>query len=157
MHFCVIQFFFITECTVASTSSLSHHISLWKLFVHCHWYHILAVLVFIWASRHQSTCHKILAQLRRSPTAASEKLSLSHYAVPRGDWFDHVTCPHYLAEIIIYSALFFILGARHVVWLLVVAFVSCTLFLSARQTHDWYKSNFASYPTQRRIIIPWLL
>lgn len=146
------MFSFITECAVSSTSSLTYHISLWNLFAHCCWYHSLAVLVFIWASRHQSTCHKILAQLRQSPTVNSH-----NYAVPHGDWFDHVTCPHYLAEIIIYSALFFVFGARHVVWLLVVVFVISTLFLSARQTHDWYKSNFPSYPTQRKIIIPWLL
>ena len=154
MFYCihVLLFSFIAECSISTTSSLTYRISLWKLLSQCHWYHILAVLVFIWASRHQSICHKILAQLRRSPSHTS-----SRYAVPHGDWFDHVTCPHYLAEIIIYSALFLVFGAKHVVWLLVVLFVICTLFLSARQTHDWYRTNFASYPTHRRIIIPWLL
>eukprot|EP00466_Bigelowiella_natans_P005598 jgi/Bigna1/63030/fgenesh1_kg.46_\ len=28
----------------------------------------------------------------------------SRYSVPYGDWFQHVSSPHYLAEILIYAA-----------------------------------------------------
>ena len=130
-----------------------------ELFGYCRWYHLAATAIFIWASWHQATCHRILAQLRTPTTeggvARGQRTSL--YTIPEGDWFDHVTCPHYLAEIIIYSALFLVMGGGNTVWLLVVLFTACILFLSARQTHAWYKMRFKNYPHQRTILLPWLL
>ena len=112
------------------------------------------ILVFLWASWHQWNCHRILARLRKQPHMNVTK---SLYGIPQGDWFDHVTCPHYLAEIVIYAAMFVVMEMRNVVWLLVVLFTASMLALSARQSHQWYKTRFAGcYPAQRKIIIPWI-
>ena len=134
--------------------SLLSFCRLWSLLSFCRWYHVAAVyLVFLWDSWHQWNCHRILARLRKQPYTNVTK---SLYGIPRGDWFDHVTCPHYLAEIIIYAAMFVVMEMRNVVWLLVVLFTTSTLTLSARQSHQWYKMRFAGYPAQRKIIIPWI-
>ena len=143
-------------CHVADTTPSPQHdgTCLWSLLSFCRWYHVAAVLVFLWDSWHQWNCHRILARLRKQ---LHTKVTKSLYGIPRGDWFDHVTCPHYLAEIIIYAAMFVVMEMRNVVWLLVVLFTASMLALSARQSHQWYKTRFAGcYPAQRKIIIPWI-
>ena len=44
--------------------------------------------------------HKILsAQTRHTEGINERKIS---YCAPRGEWFEYISCPHYLAEILIY-------------------------------------------------------
>ena len=54
---------------------------------------VVSVIVFTWGSWHQFRCHKILADLRSSETM---------YGIPRGDWFEYVSSPHYTAEMVLY-------------------------------------------------------
>ena len=149
------------------------------------WYHILAIVLFFWASYHQYSCHKILADLRKPTATRKTRTSLndSHtrskeealsdqneqlpndenavpkYSVPLGDWFYHVSCPHLFAEILIYLSLlacqvWFEVAST---WWLVVGHVTCTLFLSARQMHSWYREKFEDYPKNRTSLFPGLV
>ena len=121
---------------------------LWSLL---HWYHAVGLSLFAWASLHQYRCHKILANLR------AERNNFDHsYYLPKGDWFEYVSCPHYLAEVLIYVALliFFVATDWRTNWWLVVVFTTSTLLLSARQVSLWYKLKFEDYPTQWKIILP---
>ncbi|CAI5961600.1 unnamed protein product [Closterium sp. NIES-65] len=54
--------------------------------------HIVGAAVFAWGNLHQHRCHAILASLRQGGKKG--------YFIPQGDWFTHVSCPHYLAEIV---------------------------------------------------------
>ena len=124
----------------------------WTILLH-HWYHILAILLFLWATKHQHKCHVILANIRQ--TSSSRDGQSSIYAIPRGDWFEMTTCPHYLAEVLIYCAIFLASGCTNYKWLLVILSTAITLSLSARNTHKWYMKKFVNYP-QRYIMFPWI-
>lgn len=142
------------------------------------WYHILAVVLFLWASYHQHKCHKILADLRKTkkdpPSVSSLKQTVSgsepsldsvpngtnkqKYGMPSGDWFYYVSCPHLFAEILIYIALLVCQVFSEVAcsWWLVVIHVTSSLYLSARQMHSWYQQKFEDYPKNRKSLFPGL-
>ena len=126
------------------------------------WYHVISLSLFLWASYHQHVCHRILASLRRPPEQQQEETMRAKckalYARPDGDWFELVSCPHFLAEVVIYVAvcLCCVATAPLTCWWLVVGYVGLTLGLSARQTHVWYHRRFPHYPKHRRAIIPWI-
>jgi 3-oxo-5-alpha-steroid 4-dehydrogenase 3 len=80
------------------------------------------------------------------------------YGLPTGDWFEYVSSPHYLAEILIYVAFVMITGGRVVCLWLILAFVVANLTRSALQTHRWYQGLFpAALPKHRRALFPCLL
>ena len=133
------------------------------------WRYAVALVVFVWASYHQYTCHQILADLRRSnstnnfssrrnnvadthPPKPSQTLRVG---IPHGDWFALVSCPHYLAEILIYCSLL-VVQAGSLTMLLPCSFVAFVLGLSARQMHSWYLDKFEDYPKNRKRIIPYI-
>ena len=166
------------------------------------WQHVLGTALFLWGSLHQWRCHVILARLRQAPqskllqpghkpesTVGQHTKHISadagtgedadaitvrgaKYHVPKGDWFELVSCPHFLAEIIIYVGLALVLhgGETHIhdpvhadieagsiMWLVVfTAFLN--LAFTAMQTHHWYRQQFGDrYPAHRRAIVPFLL
>lgn len=167
------------------------------------WQHMLGTGLFLWGSLHQWRCHGILARLRhpalrKAPQPEVEHARAQHrehdrrggssgdegadtitirgatYCVPRGDWFELVSCPHFLAEIIIYTGLALVLhggdtysyvhdaayadtGTGSIMWLVALtAFLN--LAFTAMQTHHWYRQQFGDrYPAQRRAIVPFLL
>ncbi len=101
-------------------------------------------------SYHQYKCHCILANLRNN------KNKTSGYSIPYSDWFDYVSCPHYLAEIVIYTSLWIFTGFK-LSSTLVLLFVICNLVYSATETHKWYLEKFReTYPKNRKIIVPYL-
>ena len=63
----------------------------------------------MWGWIHQLWCHKILGSLR---TGNQEETN--EYAIPYGDWFEIESCPHYLAEIVIYAGILNAGGTRPV-------------------------------------------
>ena len=63
----------------------------------------------------QFRAHKIFANLKKSNGGG--------HSIPRGDWFEYVSCPHYLAEIIIYLCLAVILGPRHITGIVIFIWV----------------------------------
>ena len=76
--------------------------------------------------------------------------------MPRGGWFELVSCPHYTFEVLIYVALAGASGGD-VVMLLVLLFVALELSFSALRQHAWYRKRFDDYPRRRCAIVPWVL
>uniref|UniRef100_A0A6J0TPY4 Polyprenal reductase n=1 Tax=Pogona vitticeps TaxID=103695 RepID=A0A6J0TPY4_9SAUR len=117
------------------------------------WYHILGLLMFIWASVHQHRCHVILANLRK--TKSGKVVNMDH-RIPFGDWFEMVSCPHYFAELLIYISMAVTFGLKNFSWWLVVMYVFFNQAVSAVLCHEYYQSNFKHYPTCRKAYIPFL-
>ncbi|PIK39388.1 putative polyprenol reductase isoform X2 [Apostichopus japonicus] len=109
--------------------------------------HIIGISMFVWASLHHYRAHKILADLRKGKHDKSHK-------IPHGDWFEMVSCPHYLAEIIIYFSILVVLGFDHTFWWGVFAFTLSNQSVAAKFVHRWYLETFPSYPRQRTAVIP---
>ncbi|XP_064305526.1 polyprenol reductase [Phalacrocorax carbo] len=124
-----------------------------ELSVQICWYHIVGVVIYIWASLHQHRCLVILANLRKSKSG--KVLSLSH-SVPFGDWFERVSCPHYFAELLIYVSMAVMLGFHNVTWWCVVMYVLFNQALAAVLCHEFYQKNFSSYPKHRKAFIPFV-
>ncbi|CAM0903254.1 unnamed protein product [Alopecurus aequalis] len=113
----------------------------------CQW---IGAVIFIWGSLHQIRCHAILGSLR-------EHKDSDEYVIPCGDWFSRVSCPHYLAELVIYLGMLIASGGSDIsVWFLYI-FVITNLSFAAVQTHKWYLQKFEDYPRSRYAIIPFVL
>nr|XP_044986120.1 polyprenol reductase [Jaculus jaculus] len=117
------------------------------------WFHILGMMMFIWSSAHQYKCHVILSNLRRN-----KKGVIIHcdHRIPFGDWFEYVSAPNYLAELLIYLSMAATFGFHNVTWWLVVMYVFFSQALSALLSHNFYKSKFISYPKHRKAFLPFL-
>lgn len=109
----------------------------------------LGVAVFLSGNVLQLHSHWVLSQL--SSTTSSRHV----YKIPKGGAFTLVSCPHYLAEIIIYIGLVVIQQGRGHTWL-ILAWVVANLGLAADKTHKWYQRTFTSYPKKRKAIIPFV-
>ncbi|GLJ16228.1 hypothetical protein SUGI_0272240 [Cryptomeria japonica] len=126
---------------------LEYGISLLKL----GWRQWTGTIIFIWGSIHQHRCHNILGSLRTENQEES-----TDYFIPYGDWFEIVSCPHYLAEIVIYAGVLIATGGLDLtVWLL-FGFVVANLTFAAVETHKWYLHKFDNYPPSRWSIIPFV-
>lgn len=110
----------------------------------CQW---IGSAIFIWGWIHQFRCHAILGSLR-------EHKGTDEYVIPHGDWFKYVSCPHYLAEIVIYTGILVASGGTDITIWLLLFFVIGNLVFAAAETHKWYRCKFDSYPQSRRAIIP---
>ncbi|XP_052108950.1 polyprenol reductase 2 isoform X1 [Arachis duranensis] len=114
------------------------------------WRHWIGATVFFWGWIHQQRCHKILGSLRNSRQA-------EEYAIPHGDWFEIVSSPHYLSEMVIYGSFVVATGWSNLtIWLLLV-FVLANLSFAAVETHRWYHQKFEDYPSSRFAVIPYIL
>ena len=155
----------------------------------------LGVALFALGNHRQHECHVILARLREPSASASSardadadadaaRARRSRYFVPRGGWFERVSCAHYLAEIVLYLGLVLIvvptdvfLGKLSFAALpsgsspraslaAVVAFprlAPSLLFLAvvanlacvASSHHAWYLKTFGdAYPRDRGALFP---
>jgi hypothetical protein len=77
------------------------------------WVVIFAVALTIWGQFEQYQHHAILAELRKNRTEKGmgpRSAYKSKYRLPQGHWFDLVSSPHYLSEIIIYVGLISLLN-----------------------------------------------
>ncbi|GBG63484.1 hypothetical protein CBR_g38102 [Chara braunii] len=112
--------------------------------------------VFFWGTVHQWRCHRIVGALRADKRTSSktnggarlpgkdEVISGDRiYGIPRGDWFEYVSCAHFLAEIVIYTGLILASGATDLTLCLLFAFVIGNLVLAAKPTHKWYLCSMA--------------
>lgn len=110
---------------------------------------LFAIGLFFYAWIHQLEAHKIFASMKRK--------SSSSHSVPHGDWFKYVSCPHYLAEILIYLSQVMILGIKHRTACLIFGWVLTNQIIAGLMSHWWYRKNFKNYPTNRKAVIPFVL
>ncbi|KAJ4876845.1 Polyprenol reductase 2 [Raphanus sativus] len=110
------------------------------------WCQLIGAAIFLWGWLHQRRCHAILGSLRETPSQVKE------YIIPHGDWFEIVSSPHYLAEIVLYAGLLIASGGTDVTIWLLFGFVVENLTLAAGETHRWYLRKFENYPANRNAI-----
>lgn len=121
---------------------------------------IIALALYIYASWHQHTCHQILANIRskiRDPSSSSSQSNV--YQIPRGDWFESVVCPHYLADILIYVSMCILNKWQNLTLLAGLIWTTINLTVTASETEEWYKKSFGSkykkaFVRGRWIILP---
>lgn len=112
---------------------------------------ILSILLFFYASYHQYKCHVILASLRNKNDG---------YTIPRGDWFEWIVTPHYLADILIYLSLCILYQFKS--YILTCGFIWTIVNLSiiSNETNTWYQIHFSTekynkvFPKGRWRIMP---
>ncbi|KAJ2372343.1 hypothetical protein IW150_004162 [Coemansia sp. RSA 2607] len=108
--------------------------------------------IYIYASVHQWRCHHILYQLRRRSLVKG-----SGYAIPAGDLFEYVVCPHFLCEILVYIAIWTASGFQATTLLWTIAWTAINLGITARETRKWYVETFDSkFPSNRRALVPYI-
>jgi 3-oxo-5-alpha-steroid 4-dehydrogenase 3 len=178
LHYILLPFVFVSvPCSQVSVSSL-HGVRDSESSRSQKWILTAASLFCLWAQYQQYRHHCLLARLR-SPNNTSKSKSKSNaksktvvYSLPVGGWFRFVTCPHYLAEILIYFAFAILLEMdiqihmdhnyvphahrfRHFFLLL---WVATNLTVSALTNHDWYTKHIPHH-TQlgRKAIVPLIL
>lgn len=87
--------------------------------------------------------------------AALRKPGESGYKIPHGWLFEKVTCPNYFGEFLIWS------GWAVATWswggLAFVAWTIANLLPRAFANQRWYEATFPDYPTQRKVVVPYLL
>jgi 3-oxo-5-alpha-steroid 4-dehydrogenase len=123
----------------------------------------------LWGQYQQHRHHVLLANLRRNPqreqegrNANSKDKPPAPYGLPTEGWFRYVTCPHYLAEILVYASFAILLQQEQVVQghrhFIVLIWVISNLTMSALINFTWYKDNLpAAVMKGRKAIIPLLL
>jgi 3-oxo-5-alpha-steroid 4-dehydrogenase 3 len=79
------------------------------------------------------------------------------YKVPKGGWFDLVSHPHYLGEMLVYTSLLLASGnyTSTLTWL--TASVIVSQVARAKASQRWYVNNVKDYPADRSAIIPHVL
>lgn len=79
----------------------------------------------------------------------------THYAIPEGGLYRHISCPNYFGEILEW------IGWAVLTWSLAGAafavFTTANLLPRALASHRWYRATFDDYPATRRAVIPFLL
>ncbi|KAG8368147.1 hypothetical protein BUALT_Bualt15G0014800 [Buddleja alternifolia] len=114
------------------------------------WYVWIGAAFFSWGWIHQLCCHAILGSLRKNDKKVDD------YAIPHGDWFEYVSSPHYLAEIVMYGGIVIASGFSDITIWLLFGFVVANLAIAAAETHRWYLRKFGNYPRNRCAIIPFV-
>ena len=131
---------------------------------------------------HQHRYHVALAELRggekkRENVEKKERAGAAkEYGVPRGGWFESVSCPHYAAEVLLYVGICAVacgsgFGAGGIATgapgsgrrrrlartAPMLASVAANLSLAARRNHEWYLRHMPDYPKGRWAMIPGIL
>ncbi|CAM8966578.1 unnamed protein product [Rhodiola kirilowii] len=114
------------------------------------WCQLVGAAVFFWGWVHQRNCHAILGSLRRHKTDRDK------HVIPRGDWFDYVSSPHYFAEMVIYAGIVIASGGTDLTIFLAFAFTVANLSFVAGEIHRWYLKKFEDYPQNRKAVIPFI-
>lgn len=85
---------------------------------------------------------------------ALRKDGSTDYKIPHGFLFEKITCPNYLGEILEWLGFFImtmnIASFTFLIWSL------ANLIPRARDHHAWYVKTFKEYPSNRRVIFPYL-
>ncbi|XP_074603269.1 polyprenal reductase-like isoform X1 [Brevipalpus obovatus] len=118
---------------------------------------ILAMLLFLIGQYIQYSSHKSLANLRRGMSIEDRRNLDKAYLIPRGRFFELVSCPNYFAECLIYTCFLFLSQFEWNMCSLVIWVLSNQTFASLA-CHAWYRKKFSRlYPRNRRAIFPFIL
>lgn len=84
------------------------------------------------------------------------KRTTGTYQIPSGGWFDLVSCPHYLGEILEWAG-FCVACHGSLASLSFVVWTAANLVPRALHQHRWYQQKFEDYPPDRMALVPLLL
>ncbi|XP_049808716.1 polyprenol reductase isoform X2 [Schistocerca nitens] len=100
----------------------------------------------------------VMAVLCESPGFINNQgqVVTTKHSIPYGGWFELVSSPHFLAEILMYMAISIILRAANT-WHVVFLWVLSNQVESGLLSHWWYKATFPNYPKERKAVIPYVL
>lgn len=96
-------------------------------------FHLTAGLIFLTAWYQQCRANVMLANLRKNNKG---KVVTEKHLMPQGGFFDFVSAPHMLFEVLMYFALTIIL-AGHTSFIWVFLWVICNQMENAWLTHKW--------------------
>ena len=150
----VTAFNFFSGCTfyMAAALTIAHvDLSLTVSPEPPHWAVLLGVLLlFAVASVRQVECHMSLAAIR--PHGMNLHSEERHYRVPTGRAFEHMACPHYFFEIVVYGCIAALKTDTNAALLLL--FVIANLLQRARATRTWYLETFGNSYTPAAAALP---
>ncbi|XP_066287587.1 polyprenol reductase-like [Branchiostoma lanceolatum] len=117
------------------------------------WSHVIGTGLFIWSFWQQNKAHIILANLRKDKRGY---VVTRGHKIPYGGWFEYVSNPHYLAELLMYLSIIIVLGGEHYLSWVIQGYILVELGLCGWITHNWYRTKFDNYPSSRSILIPYI-
>lgn len=108
------------------------------------------IIIFLVSSMNQLECHRILGSIRTSLKVgrSGDPDQTAQYAIPEGNLFKFVSCPHYFWEVCIYMSFFLMKQSSSSA--LTLIWVSQNLAVTAAKTHGWYEKKFDDYPLRKR-------
>lgn len=77
------------------------------------------------------------------------------YSIPRGGFFELVSCANYFGEICEWAG--YAVACNNLAALSFLVFTCSNLIPRALSHHEWYLQKFDYYPLQRRAVIPFML
>lgn len=77
------------------------------------------------------------------------------YAIPRGGWFERVSCPNHFGEVLEWTG--FALMSWSLPGLAFMVWTFANLAPRALAHHRWYREMFPEYPEARKALIPYVL
>ncbi len=92
--------------------------------------------------------------VRNLRTPEEVERGIRNYRIPHGGLFRYVSNPSYLTELLFWAG--FALFTWSLAGVYILALSAANLIPRAVSTHAWYRDRFADYPTQRKILIPFL-
>jgi protein-S-isoprenylcysteine O-methyltransferase Ste14 len=108
---------------------------------------IAGLLVFITGLIINMKSDAILLSLRKNSTLG--------YYIPEGGMFRYISCPNFFGEIIEWFG--FALMSWSIAALAFALWTAFNLIPRALDHHNWYKTNFENYPSERKAILPFVL
>ncbi|CAJ0911790.1 1963_t:CDS:2, partial [Entrophospora sp. SA101] len=93
-----------------------------------------ALTLFIYGSYHQNILHRILASLRSNQNHST-------YSVPKGDWFNYISSPHYFAEILIYVSFVILTKGLIITNWIILIWVVVALSSVAKENEKWAQTD----------------
>lgn len=106
-------------------------------------FQIIGVLLFIFASCEQYRHHLILA-------------SIDGYGIPSSRWFDCIACPHYTAEVLIYTSFQVMSGFRSITLYFILIWTVVNLGITAKETQKWGRIKFGKKWPDRWNMFPFI-
>lgn len=108
---------------------------------------IIGIVIFISGFTLTKQSDNILANLRKPGETG--------YKIPYGGGFKWVSNPHYLGELLQWTG--FAIACWSLPALAFVCITASNLLPRAISNHRWYKEKFADYPTDRKMLIPYII